>query len=56
MTMRELKCPGIGRVHDNKKVLDLHFNREPTDGEMRFIHDKIITALILYAADKKLNS
>lgn len=32
---------GIGRVSDNAQVLIVFFDREPTDDEMRAVHDAL---------------
>jgi hypothetical protein len=36
--VKRLKCPGMSR-NDDRRNLTLHFNRPPTDDEMRFIHE-----------------
>lgn len=39
--MSKLRCPGIGRDKDNPQSLALYFDRPPTDGEMRYLHEVI---------------
>lgn len=34
-----LKVHGVGRVLENKNVLYIAFSREPTDEELRDVHD-----------------
>ena len=46
-----LRCPGIGRDEEAPRgaALTLYFNRRPTDGEMRAIHDLVQAKLFATA-------
>jgi len=37
----KLKCNGAGRDKDNDQFLWFAFNREPTDDELRYLHEVV---------------
>lgn len=44
----QIKCRGVARDAENKQALSVVFDREPTDGEVRAIHDylRMVGAII----------
>lgn len=51
--MRKLRCLGAGRDAENNRVLWFHFDRPPTDNELRFLHDCMSRAALLANDDSK---
>ncbi len=43
--LESLKAIGVNRMGDNPQAILVHFNREPTDDELRALHDALGTPL-----------
>ena len=41
-----LRCYGVARIADNDQTLIFVFDRQPTDAEMRFLHDVMQRAAV----------
>lgn len=44
-------CKGISRMGDNANALLLHFDRRPTDDEMRAVHEVVKEAALCEPCD-----